>query len=285
MTNRVPSDVEIEKLARSMSQMDMIPNLPVMDELNQKLELHETEMMLSLDTNSSNTNNIRDRLAHLLPTGLDGHSDDYCQQYFNDQDFIYKRLQLPQEILSEIAHSPTELIEYLKQMGQTVSSSFGIDNGIIFSKMCEHYAVVLDYYTGMEYYGNIPDAEFWPVDFINQVWYFCVAIYDHYILDPHNRIYTSQLEKELTHGISIITTQIDLIRSHYRVLNLATATATSLCIDGELMTPVGNNTLMEDMTPEHMDRFIRLANNLCVIMIFIKLYYSDGYRPSRISFS
>jgi hypothetical protein len=174
-----------------------------------------------------------------------------------------------EEMLANIAHSPAELIDYLKSIGNKVDGDLEIDNADIYRQICDTYAQILDYYSGCEYYGHSPDTGFWPDDFINRVWQFCVVIHQEYILDPQSSINCSRLEQELAHGIGLITTQIDLIKSHYAALVSETAA-------GNLLISLDN------LTPEHADRFILLTNNLCVLMIFIKFYYSDGIQPDDV---
>ena len=239
-------------------------------ELDHKLLAHErgtTHPTRDL----SNTNNIRLRLAHLLPPE---NLDYFCRDYFTDEDFLQETLELPPEILAEVAHSPSELIDYLKTMCTRLVDELGMDNGIVFRQMCDTYAQILDYYSGCEYYGHSPDLGFWPDDFVNRVWQFCVVIHQDYVLDPQSPINCSRLEQELAHGIGMITTQIDMIKSHYAAL------ATECNTDNTISGPISLN----DLTPEHADRFILLTNNLCVLMIFIKFYYSDGIQPDELRF-
>jgi len=239
-------------------------------ELDRKLKLHESTT--GHPTNDlSNTNNIRLRLAHLLPQE---NLDYFCRDYFTDDDFLHETLELPQEILSEVAHSPSELIDYLKSMGSRTVAELEMDNAVVFRQMCDIYALILDYYSGCEYYGHSPDPGFWPDYLINRVWQFCIVIHQDYVLDPQSPINCSRLEQELAHGIGMITTQIDLIRCHYAAL------ATDHYPDNTNSFPI----TLDDLTPEHADRFILLTNNLCVLMIFIKFYYSDGNQPDELRF-
>lgn len=239
-------------------------------ELDNKLKLHENTIGHSTK-DLSNTNNIRLRLAHLLPQE---NLQYFCRDYFTDDDFLNETLELPQEILAEVAHSPSELIDYLKTMGAKLADELDMDNAIVFRQICDTYALILDYYSGCEYYGHSPDPGFWPDDFINRVWQFCVVIHQDYVLDTQSLVNTTRLEQELAHGIGMITTQIDLIKSHYAAL------AIECNPDNAILPPIN----LDDLTPEHADRFILLTNNLCVLMIFIKFYYSDGIQPDDLRF-
>ena len=240
-------------------------------ELDQKLKLHENTIGHPT-RDLSNTNNIRLRLAHLLPQE---NLDYFCRDYFTDDDFLCETLELPQEILAEVAHSPAELIDYLKTMGAKLADELNMDNAVVFRQICDTYALILDYYSGCEYYGHSPDPGFWPDDFIIRVWQFCVVIHQDYVLDPQSLVNSSsRLEQELAHGIGMITTQIDLIKSHYAAL------ATDRNPDYTIPSSIN----LDDLTPEHTDRFILLTNNLCVLMIFIKFYYSDGIQPDDLRF-
>ena len=240
-------------------------------ELDQKLKLHENTIGHPT-RDLSNTNNIRLRLAHLLPPE---NLDYFCRDYFTDEDFLHETLELPPEILAEVAHSPGELIDYLKTMGCRLVAELGVENAVVFRQMCDTYAQILDYYSGCEYYGHSPDPGFWPDDFVNRVWQFCVVIHQDYVLDPQSLVNSSsRLEQELAHGIGMITTQIDMIKSHYAAL------ATECHTDNSISGPIS----LDDLTPEHADRFILLTNNLCVLMIFIKFYYSDGIQPDELRF-
>lgn len=238
--------------------------------LDRKLKLHENTCGHPT-RDLSNTNNIRLRLAHLLPQE---NLQYFCRDYFTDDDFLHETLELPPEILAEVAHSPSELIDYLKTMGAKLADELDMDNAIVFRQMCDIYALILDYYSGCEYYGHSPDPGFWPDDLINRVWQFCVVIHQDYVLDPQSLINCTRLEQELAHGIGMITTQIDLIKSHYAAL------ATDRHSDYAIPSVIN----LDDLTPEHADRFILLTNNLCVLMIFIKFYYSDGIQPDDLRF-
>ena len=241
-------------------------------ELDHKLSAHErstTHLMQDI----SNTNNIRLRLAHLLPPE---NLDYFCRDYFTDEDFLYETLELPPEISAEVAHSPGELIDYLKSMGGRLSEELGVDNAVVFRQICDTYAQILDYYSGCQYYGHSPDPGFWPDDFVNRVWQFCVVIHQDYVLDPQSPINCTRLEQELAHGIGMITAQIDLIKSHYAAI----ATESEYVTTYTSQQPIS----LDDLTPEHFKRFILLTNNLCVLMIFIKFYYSDEIQPDDLRF-
>lgn len=239
-------------------------------ELDHKLSAHERNTTHPMQDISS-TNNIRLRLAHLLPPE---NLEYFCRDYFTDEDFLHETLELPPEILDEVAHSPGELIYYLKSMNSRLSEELGVDNAVVFRQICDTYAQILDYYSGCEYYGHSPDPGFWPDDFVNRVWQFCVVIHQDYVLDPQSPINCTRLEQELAHGIGMITTQIDMIKSHYAAL------ATEYAPGNTSQQPIS----LDDLTPEHTDRFIRLTNNLCVLMIFIKIYYSDEIQPDDLRF-
>ena len=253
----------LEQLGVKQSLVDSLA-----PELDHKLLAHERTT--GHPTNDiSNTNNIRIRLAHLLPPE---NLDYFCRDYFTDEDFLSETLELPSEIMAEVAHSPSELIDYLKSMGSKLSEDLDVDNAVVFRQMCDTYAQILDYYSGCEYYGHSPDAGFWPDDFVNRVWQFCVVIHQDYVLDPQSPVNSSsRLEQELAHGINLITTQIDLIKSHYAALASDSGRQHQISLD--------------DLTPEHSDKFILLTNNLCVLMIFIKFYYSDEIQPDELRFT
>ena len=267
-----PIDSLMDSLADNLAELGVKQSVAdgSAPELDYKLSAHErstTHLMQDI----SNTNNIRLRLAHLLPPE---NLDYFCRDYFTDEDFLYETLELPREILAEVAHSPGELIDYLKSMGGRLSEELGVDNAVVFRQICDTYAQILDYYSGCEYYGHSPDPGFWPDDFVNRVWQFCVVIHQDYVLDPQSPVNSSRLEQELSHGIGMITTQIDMIKSHYAAL------ATERHSDYTISGPIS----LDDLTPEHTDLFIRLTNNLCVLMIFIKIYYSDGIQPDEFQF-
>lgn len=265
-------DESIDGLIDNLTHLGVneLPADAAAQELDQKLKLHENTCGHPTH-DLSNTNNIRMRLAHLLPQE---NLQYFCKDYFTDDDFLHETLELPQEILAEVAHSPAELIDYLKTMGGRLVAELGVDNAVVFRQICDIYALILDYYSGCEYYGHSPDPGFWPDDLINRVWQFCVVITQDYVLDPQSPINSTRLEQELAHGIGMITTQIDLIKSHYAAL------ATDSNPDYAIPPAIN----LDDLTPEHADRFILLTNNLCVLMIFIKFYYSDGIQPDDLRF-
>lgn len=255
-------DSELSALCYNLSSnLDLAEQRTLKDKAREQMAYLFLSDVLTNITNITTTNN--NTIQPNLP----------IIRYFADQDFTQSKLSLPDELLNDIQNGNQGLIDYLKTLRTNTTTQENnvsdmdtqFDNADIYNQICDIYAQILDYYSGCEYYGGAPDNGFWQDDFIDSVWYICTVIYNNYILDPQEFIKqlngqnTDPLGTEITYGLDIILTNIDMIRTHYMEL-------------------YRHNNIIEQMTLHNMDTddsetFIRLVNNLCVILIFIKLYY------------
>ena len=141
------------------------------------------------------------------------------------------------------------------------------DNSEVIRQILSIYALIYEFYAARDFHDINPDsAEFWPVDFIEEVYTICKIVLSQCCPDVKNMdIYgESNLHSRIiSYGISLIITQIEYIYVYYRDMQQTT-------VDMNLRSEIDGCLLqMNDLLLHHYDRFIRLANNLCVLMMYI----------------
>jgi hypothetical protein len=190
-------------------------------------------------------------LYNLLPLEVANY---YCKTYFDDEDFIYIRLELPDRILSQGSHNGREdLIEFL------ASAERPQGNGEIFHKLATLYQYVIGYYN-MQDIETTPLDSYWPVDFLQQVVNVCMTITGNCDMDvtTPDYDYLNTYNREVFYGLGLIIQQIRLISMYY-----------------------GIGATMAQFRDRHAIRFIRLVNNLCVIMLYVN-YYFDEFQDTHV---
>ena len=179
----------------------------------------------------------------------------YCQNYFDDEDFIYNRYDITNDIKKYIKIN-NSIDEY--------TSNFCIGNGIIVDYTNNNdnpdviYAKILYIYTYINYYykdlkelkpieriNHLPDALIYWVDNILTIF---KTIFNNESFKSESFLSIEDVYfKELCYGLKIITNQLQLLLNHYRSHSL---------------------WKMED---KHIKTFFKIVNNMCVIIIFMKL--------------
>ena len=184
-----------------------------------------------------------------------GIPNNYCQNYFDDEDFIYNRYDITNDIKKYIKIN-NSIDEY--------TSNFCIGNGIIVDYTNNNdnpdviYAKILYIYTYINYYykdlktlkpneriNHLPDDLIYWIDNILTIF---KTIFNNESFNSESFLSIEDVYfKELCYGLKIITNQLQLLLNHYRSHSL---------------------WKMED---KHIKTFFRIVNNMCVIIIFMKL--------------
>jgi hypothetical protein len=228
--------------------------LVVTDKLDTLIEAMESSK-LSQKPQSETIQN-ESRLYNLLPLEVANY---FCKTYFDDEDFIYVRLELPDRILSQCSHHGNgreDLIEFLANVERPLG------NGEIFNKLATLYQYVIGYYN-MQDMEAIPPDSYWPADFLQQVVQVCMTITGNCDMDitTPDYDYLNAYNREVFYGLGLIIQQIRLISIYY-----------------------GLRASLAQFKDQHALRFIRLVNNLCVIMIYVN-YYFDEFQEIHTDYS
>jgi len=179
----------------------------------------------------------------------------YCQKYFDDEDFIFNRYDITNDIKKYIKVN-NSIDEY--------TSNFCIGNGIMIDYNNSNdnpdifYAKILYIYNYINYYykdlkdltpieriKHLPEHLLYWID--NIVSIFKTVINDESLkLDTFLSIEDIYF-KELCYGLKIITHQLELLLNHYKSYSLW------------------------NLEEKHIKLFFKIVNNMCVIIIFMKL--------------
>lgn len=177
----------------------------------------------------------------------------YCRTHFDDEDFIYVQFELPPAIQNIIAQSGC--VDVITYMRQTLASM--IDNPDVeyaphvidtYTRIIGLYDKVLDYNMTIEAEME-PDADLWPDAYLSDVYTVCNTISSKCVLDMYDPMYKNTVPyyREIYYGLGLIIYQLTMICDYY--LNKR------------------NITSPAHFLKRHSDRFMRLVNNLCIIMI------------------
>lgn len=230
--------------------INKLSGLAVTDQLDSLIEQMESSKLASTDSSQAHnealeTTQNESTLYNLLPLEVANY---YCKTYFDDEDFIYVRLELPDRILSKGCHYGREdLIEFL------ANAERPLGNCEIFNKLATLYQYVIGYYNMQDIEVTAPDT-YWPMDFLQLVVSVCMTITgncDMNITTPHYD-YLNAYNREVFYGLGLIIHQIRLISMYY-----------------------GIGASLAQFRDRHAVRFIRLVNNLCVIMLYVNYYFNE----------
>lgn len=187
----------------------------------------------------------------------------YCREYFDDEDFIYVKFELPDDLLEEIMESGNKTItEYFDSFLNNVDFAEDDTQEILYYNMYMNcvlvYDRILEHYKPYwyDYDGPIEDDKYNKFD---DTWtYYCKNM-----LEQLNEVmimgmqddslkYLCSYNKEVYAGIIIIIMRLK-----------------------ELCSAFPNSAMKDYMDETHDYRkiTIRLINNICVILLYLKFYY------------
>ena len=177
-------------------------------------------------------------------------SNVFCNKFFDDEDFVYIKLQLPERILEFIAHeSNGDILDYFSTILQHKTDE-PFQNDDIYYNIISVYQYVLSYYQHNNY-SPVDRIKSFPLGYFKWVSYIIQVLKNkiNFTPDSLNGFYEmSKIDQELSYGMNLIITQLQIIIHYYQ--------------------HCGMN--IYQLSNEHIHRFIRLTNNLCVIMIYLK---------------
>lgn len=204
--------------------------------------------------------------------------NEFCYKYFDDEDYVYFTLRIPEDILQHISNIPLGTCENEVELFQKISIMLKnvIDNNNA-DMICDinkssyyykyeflnneiYYQIINIYVNVLKFYYNINTTNIlnWSI-FGNNLNQILDDIFERmraeicfsYLEDNYKCL--DRIHKELVYGLRLIMNQMDVIRNFYRKHNLA----------------------FQTYNIKHQNRFIRLLNNFCVLMIFLKFNNVD----------
>lgn len=187
----------------------------------------------------------------------------YCHKYFDDEDFIHCYLILPEEMMQYITNQNTQSIfsysvDYIikKKINvdfKTISNSENMSKNAdeVFAKAAYIYHYVNNFH-GIP--NTIPTSQklaSLPSEFLDWVLNLISMIKKFININPISGEYENmdQYLKELIYGINVLICHVKMVINHHNVLNLP----------------------IYAMAEKYVSKFFRNVNNLCVILIYLKL--------------
>ena len=207
-----------------------------------------------VEDNTNNSNNLD--ISFGIPKDLLEIRNRQDTKHFDDEDFIYNRFELPQFILEEVAHSSLDFVEYFHHMLKQFEQNSEFENFEVYYHVCIIYQYINTYYSLSSEEREKINPQFFSYDFLSIVKTICHDVVCDCCLDYNDSSYTyfHDYTKEVMHGLRLIITQLSTIM---RVLECH------------------NYTDLNKYPSNYFTRVIKLINNLCIIMIFIKFYYNQ----------
>ena len=177
----------------------------------------------------------------------------YCRQYFDDEDFIYMRLDIPSEMYNQVEVfsngdiSTDAIYTYLSNVSEDEYDYITLNR---FQLLNFLFSQVRYYYDNEESLEELHPFLF-DEDFMDLSYKLTKLLISNCIFDPDNEVHQhlNDYEKEIIYGCGLIIHQIQLIVHSYQQLNI---------------------TSMNCIKDTHQIRLIRLVNNLCICVFYFK---------------
>lgn len=241
----------------------MIANLSL-EELNTNTPIQSTPSTPStLPTHSGymNDNLIRE----LFQNNLDIYNTDkednvilelgvpnvYCSRYFDDEDFIYGKMKLSDDMK---INTDLNVINYITTHNIIIDfNEQTLDTNKIYAKILYLYQFVNSYYTSLSNLRPHQRIKHMPKDIL--LWVDNLVITLRYILDKDLFNYKHTLCEiedeyfnELIYGLNLTVCHLKMLINHYQLKQIH----------------------IYDMEEKHIKKLFKTLNNMCVIMIFFK---------------
>lgn len=228
------------------------------------LELHKFNMDIIDEWEVNNKYLLKNTEIKYLPLQV---PNIYCHKYFDDEDFVYMNLKIPTIILNNMTNLNLEYYSYNNELDYFNQINFDLkneknnfENYKILIDIIKIYIKILNYNITLSSFQNINNIDFDKIFntsyLIQNLQYIFEEMNDKICFDYTNTEYENmtQIHKEITYGIKLIMSNINIIINYYKYLN------------------IDNINLFQNI---HKERFVRLINNFCVIMIFLKFIIVD----------
>ena len=274
MTNLTLNDNQMETtFINNINSLSLRENKT--NELNEKYQAFEpyydydrTEFKGEMDTtdtmdtteptnNTDNTDAID--LYDNSPYKCFGIPNIYCKVYFDDEDFIFNRYSLSNDIKNKIKIN-NSIDEYV--------NNYCIGNGIVldydtystnpyiyYGKILYIYKYIENYYKDLKHLQPIERIKYLPehlLYWVDNIVYILKEVINEITLQSETFTSISNMYfKELTYGLNIIICELRLMLNYYKNYNLC------------------------QLEEQHIKSFFKIVNNMCVCMIFMWLNKID----------
>lgn len=244
-----------------------------MDSLQNKLENMNIDNTNNIDTTSKNNlednlNDNLDNLIHHVENMTLKHKKQasfpnlklevrniYCRKYFDDEDFIYMRFDIPYDVYNqvEVFSNGNISTDAIYTFLSKVSEEEFNEQPIILNRfhlVSYLFSQVRYYYENEESLEDLHPFLFDP-DFMSLSYNLTCQLIEECIFDPDSETHQqlNNYDKEIIYGCGIIIHQIQLIIHSYQQLNINS---------------------MDNIKQTHKERLIRLINNICVCVLYFK---------------
>lgn len=246
----------IELLSKSFSNLDMTNcnNILNINDISKKIN-NEQELDAFLEhikeENSSRTDENIEMHKELLEV-----RNRQNTKYFDDEDFIYCKFELPPKIIEEISHTGKDFIDYFENLLDNFESNFEFENYEVYCNTCILFQYISLYYLNIK--NNITESKnnYFSNDFLLILKNVCHDIICDCCLNSSDSSYTyfHDYTKEVMHGLKLIITQLSAI---IQVLDCH------------------NYQDINKYPIKYKKKVLKLVNNMCVILFFIKFYYNQ----------
>ena len=192
----------------------------------------------------------------------------YCREYFDDEDFVYMRFELPNDLLEEIMESGNKTVteyfdSYLNNVEIAEDDITGLNYFMMYNNCVKVYDTILEHYMPEWYdYDGPIDEDKQYVKFDTQWTYNCRVMLD-LINDvltlgmtDESMEYLCNYNKEVYTGLFIIMTRLKELFLHFNDKSAV------------------NDFI--DYNKDYRNITIRLVNNICVILLYLKFYYLNN---------
>ena len=263
--NNLINDIDNMTLSHINNENNPINAVNVVDGLVNNLDglgLDELNYEPNDDINYDNENyNSNPLYQKFIPFEVYNY---YCKEYFDDEDFIHMTFELPNELLDEIMHSyNSSITEYFEHYLSDINPNDLDETGLLHYNMYKNLVIVfnkiLDYQLPNWYYSDTPrdinDFSKFDTDWTTHCRELIHQLKHILNLGINDDVlqYLCNYNKEVFTGCFIIVSRLDMLFSHW---NDKTAL----------------NDFISDVK-DYRHAIIRLVNNICVIMSYLKFYY------------
>lgn len=188
----------------------------------------------------------------------------YCKEYFDDEDFVFMTLELPYDLMDEIMNDGNNSIsEYFYSFMNNIEIDNDDHDEVLYYSIYDNcikvYEKLLEYYSPSWYGNDLPhdpnnystfDKE-WTLSSRIMINFIEIALYMG--LHDDSLKYLCNYNKEVYTGLYIITSRVQAINNQYHT-----------------------KKVLNDFYHNEQDNrrnYVRLVNNLCVILLYLKFYY------------
>ena len=224
-----------------------------------KGEMNTTEPTNNTDTTDTTNNTDAIDLYDNSPYKCFGIPNIYCKVYFDDEDFIFNRYSLSNDIKNKIKIN-NSIDEYV--------NNYCIGNGIVldydtystnpyiyYGKILYIYKYIENYYKDLKHLQPIERIKYLPehlLHWVDNIVYILKEVINEITLQSETFTSISNMYfKELTYGLNIIICELRLMLNYYKNYNLC------------------------QLEEQHIKSFFKIVNNMCVCMIFMWLNKID----------